>query len=277
MMDREFLDALDHCLDLLRRGTTLEECLARYPEFAQELRPLLESAVVLNRGTAVAPRPEARRRGRERVLAAAEQRSRRRSWMRALLWRPLLRPALMAGVALALLGAVAGGTTVAASQSVPGDPLYWVKGVREKVVTTLPRSEVARAELQVRLAEERGRELETLLARGRLVEAEALVSRMAEHLERSAHYISLVTRRPSPDVAMAPPPEAFRFAPLLRRLKSDQDYLMARLERALRQAPPSQRPAMQELVQRARGNYKAFMDFLEERERLYRSPRPDVR
>jgi len=35
--------ALEECLELLRQGVSLEECLARYPEDAGELEPLLRS------------------------------------------------------------------------------------------------------------------------------------------------------------------------------------------------------------------------------------------
>ena len=38
--------ALQECLELLRQGLTLEECLTRYPEDAAELEPLLRTAQV---------------------------------------------------------------------------------------------------------------------------------------------------------------------------------------------------------------------------------------
>ena len=33
----------EECLELLSQGVSLEECLARYPEYARELEPLLRS------------------------------------------------------------------------------------------------------------------------------------------------------------------------------------------------------------------------------------------
>jgi len=122
-MKRDFDHALDECLALLaERGATLEECLARYPEHAEELRPLLEMALTLFDTPRPAARPAAFAAGKERMLQALAEKKRRQAssvsrprspgWIAALLgrgegrpgYRPsALRWALTAATALVLL------------------------------------------------------------------------------------------------------------------------------------------------------------------------------
>ncbi len=67
---RQFEDALDQCVSRLLAGESLDACLARYPEMREELRPLLEVAAVLAETPASAPAPEAKARGRQRLMDA---------------------------------------------------------------------------------------------------------------------------------------------------------------------------------------------------------------
>lgn len=80
MAERELKEALDECLTLLmEEQVTLEGCLSRYPEQADELRPLLEVAVKVRRAEPPSPRPAAMAVGRERMLQAVAARERRRA------------------------------------------------------------------------------------------------------------------------------------------------------------------------------------------------------
>ena len=61
-----FEDSLNDCLDRMQRGETLEACLARYPEHADDLRALLQVGQILR----VSPPPlssAARREGNFRI------------------------------------------------------------------------------------------------------------------------------------------------------------------------------------------------------------------
>ena len=71
-----FEEALAECLASLERGRSVEECLARYPELARELEPLLRTALGLQRTYTVGPRPSFQRAARQRFLAAARRRPR---------------------------------------------------------------------------------------------------------------------------------------------------------------------------------------------------------
>jgi hypothetical protein len=132
MAERELRDALDKCLTLLtEERVTLEGCLARYPEQAAELRPLLEMAMAVRQVAPPEPSPVAVAAGRERMLQAVAARERQRErrearaaaslvglWARveallgdlrrALAERPALAPGWAAAAAVLLLLLVGG-------------------------------------------------------------------------------------------------------------------------------------------------------------------------
>ncbi len=65
---------LDRCLDDMRLGgATIEECLARYREHANELRPLLELAARLERANNVHPTREFKARLRKQIREEPEE------------------------------------------------------------------------------------------------------------------------------------------------------------------------------------------------------------
>jgi hypothetical protein len=140
---RHDLDAaLDQCLTWLRTGMDIESCLGRYPEYAAELRPLLELAVDLARVRVPASAVGVRAAGQRRMVAILAQKQQRLArvhpaarFARQMLWslvpgRPgSLRSAWqLAAVMLTILFLASGWMTVAASaDSLPGDVLYPVK------------------------------------------------------------------------------------------------------------------------------------------------------
>jgi len=67
-MAERFENMLDQCLEGLRQGESLEQCLARYPEQAAELAPLLRVAMASQKASsAVKPRPECKARARSEI------------------------------------------------------------------------------------------------------------------------------------------------------------------------------------------------------------------
>ena len=97
-MDQDLDHVLDESLTLLREGrATLEECLARYPEHAAELRPLLGLALQVHRLPKPTARPAAFAAGKQRMLQALAEKKRRQA-------RPSSRPARWLS---GLLGAIA--------------------------------------------------------------------------------------------------------------------------------------------------------------------------
>jgi hypothetical protein len=76
-------DALAACLDDLDQGASPAQCLARFPEHAAELAPLLRIAARAQAQPLPVLSPTARVRGRERMHAALAQRAAGSGWLRA--------------------------------------------------------------------------------------------------------------------------------------------------------------------------------------------------
>ncbi len=170
MRRRRLRAALDDCLRSLERGESLESCLARYPDLAAELRPLLRTAIVLRQMGEITPRPEAQ-------AATWLRFSRRAAQMRAARMRRQWRWLAPAAIAASLIAAVVLGlalTVMAASRSLPGDPLYRVKLLSEEAQVLLTWDREARARLLLEQADRRVAELERVSAERGEVPAEAL-------------------------------------------------------------------------------------------------------
>jgi len=129
-------DALDRCVDMMRQGASIDECLRRYPQYADALRPQLEAARTLG---VAQPRAQAdaaaEARGRARLLGAVADARRLPPVaeptmgfvppLRALFSRfgrlavvPYALPAVMA---MLLLGGAAFGVAAATGNSGPGN------------------------------------------------------------------------------------------------------------------------------------------------------------
>jgi hypothetical protein len=163
-MDNNFEIKLIECLDLLESGEPIEQILARYPDDAVVLRPLLETAVALP-ALRFEPSPTAQARSRRAFLNRAAE---LRPAPLRFLGLPLRLGALAAAfvLALTLLG---GGAVTASGAALPGDPLYGVKRAVERAQIVLaPNDDTLLREFEQRRREEVG----ALLAADRLAEVE---------------------------------------------------------------------------------------------------------
>ena len=75
---------LDECVDRINRGEELKDCLASYPEHAEELEPLLRAMLDTQTAYTFTPSPTAKREARQRFNAALEELVRRREEKRVL-------------------------------------------------------------------------------------------------------------------------------------------------------------------------------------------------
>ena len=149
-----FDDVLAVCLDALDGGQGVAELLARYPEHAQELEPLLESAVWFGgQAAVVAPRPGFVKASRARLvekIAAPPAATGIWSQLFAGLgsgWRMALQAAVVL-VMLACLVVGSSGIAYASQNALPGDALYPVKlglGTRGAMVDARPTGRAAPA------------------------------------------------------------------------------------------------------------------------------------
>ena len=184
-MAKRFRDILDDCIDRVLQGESMEQCLARYPEQAAELEPLLRVALSARKtSSAVEPRPDFKARVRHEVQSQLRSKGRKPEPKRAPVLHSMPRWA-MAAVTLVFVVLLAGTTTVAASSgSLPGDTLYPVKTATEQVQMRLTFSKAAKAKLQASLAERRVREIALLAPKGRTAKVEALTAQFEAHLEK---------------------------------------------------------------------------------------------
>ena len=224
-MSQEFSEALNDCLDRLVKGEDIHGCLRRYPELAGELEPLLHVALAtINAAEEVKPDPQARARNFLRFSEAVQQRSARPksrvSWFQ-FRWLPVARPIAVGLASILVFVMGAGVATAASSESVPGEPLYWVKTTKENVEGRLPRSDDGRANFEAGLAQVRGNELSKLIERGQFTRADIIRRRMNDHLSRSARYAGVT-------VSVSPVEMPFRSPSLIGHVKSDR--LVKRLE-----------------------------------------------
>lgn len=141
-----FDEALNDCIERMAQGETLESCLARHPQQAQDLRPLLQVGQMLRSAPPVmSAQAFSRGRTRLRQAALANDTAPARRWLPRLAWP------LGAAAALLLVVWVVG----AAWNSAPGQWLYPVRQLGETAALRLSTDPVARADQHLRQAEQR--------------------------------------------------------------------------------------------------------------------------
>jgi hypothetical protein len=165
-MNEKFEAKVIDCLDALEQGDSIEAILARYPQDAHALRPILETAVSLTQLN-VQPMLSAQAKSRDRFLAEAAALRQRRPrtipfWIRL---RQIMAPVTALAAILIFLGV---GLISASSTAVPGDALYTTKLVVEDIRQALTLETTARLDLIEAQKEERLSEVRTLLLAGRV-------------------------------------------------------------------------------------------------------------
>ncbi|MFB3052686.1 MAG: DUF5666 domain-containing protein [Dehalococcoidia bacterium] len=170
-MDRGFAAALDECLSAMSVGEGLEECLARYPQYAEELRTHLPLAQRLTKTPRHQPRAAVQEAAWQRFRSQAED---MRLGRRAPLSFAWLRPLAIAAVlVLAVVGA-AGGTAYASQDALPDSPLYRVKLFTEDARVWLTFDDSRKAELLLNQSNERTDEIMAMLRAGKPIPGNVL-------------------------------------------------------------------------------------------------------
>ena len=256
MKNSEFENILDECLDRLASGETLEQCLQSYPEQAAQLEPLLQMAQAVTKASAILPRAEFKARARYEFRSAlqAEATKRRQPLFRLRRWSV----ALMVVSILLLAG---GGTAAAASNSMPDSPLYPVKLAAEQVQLTLTPSDIGKARLCAVLADRRVAEIICMADKGDAQQVELATQRLDERLGMLAELASTEGEEGAPGVLMAPSAPAEEApaeggasaegkgrAELKRVVMCCADTNPAALRAALKEAPPSAKPALRRAI-----------------------------
>jgi hypothetical protein len=196
-MGRDFRTILDECLRELEAGQSLDAILARYPEEADQLRPLLLTAQNLKAMPISRPRSHVQQAGWQRFLGEAIALRRARQRRPAFgLWRPLAAAASLILVLFILGG---GATVYAASRSLPDSPLYPLKLATEEARLWFVFDEDDRAGILLDQSETRMTEIRKLVQQGKPVEGNVL-SAMRGRMTRATDIINKPGREaPDPD------------------------------------------------------------------------------
>lgn len=161
-------DALEFCLQEMGRGAEIESVLARFPEHAEELRPILKTAAKAQQMAVVSPDADVARRSRARVMQhAATLRESRVAPRRPRNVIPLFQR-LVISFGLAAFFLLSGNGLLSASASaLPGEQLYPVKRGWETIRLFFIFDSEARELLKDEFENERLHEVNELLSEGR--------------------------------------------------------------------------------------------------------------
>ncbi len=247
MVKKGFESLLDESLERLRKGENLEP-------LAEEIRPLLKLASRIQKVSV--PPTEAFVGDLEKRLvekAKALQRARRRSlWDRYL--TPIFSPgrarrwAAVWAVILALALASAG-TAIAAQSSIPGDPLYPVKRVTERLGLLVVRDPPGKTHLRLEFARRRMEEIEALDNRGEEVEESVLVE-LATETEGTLEEIEVA-------------PEGNR-EPLFEKMVDLTERQQEVLQRVQSRVPEQAKPALERALEVSRRGHERAREAIQQ-------------
>jgi uncharacterized membrane protein YgcG len=199
---------LEHCLQEVARTGDIEAVLRRYPQYASQLRPLLETATTVGCYYATVPEPPSGlAAGRARLLATATQ-QRARAQATAISTQgeriqhkmKLIFATRLVGAILAVVigtTAVGGGVVRAAGDSLPGDFIYPVKLTVENLRMDLARTPEAQVDLALQFAEERATEIQAIVEAGQPV-SEQVTARMEQHFQHALHQAAWAPEKEMP-------------------------------------------------------------------------------
>jgi Sigma-70, region 4/Domain of unknown function (DUF5666) len=181
-MNPNFDAALSECLDLMRQGNETEACLAHYPQFASELRPLLQLANRIRDVITPMPTGQARIAGRLRMLETLVEEHPQRLFTAPVSppravpavaqpgrkQPPYVRPVWRLAFAIAAVTILAAGGTLAASaDSLPGDMLYPVKLAAQQAQIALAFDADARSQREEQFNVQRRQDIQIAAQLGR--------------------------------------------------------------------------------------------------------------
>ena len=265
-MSDKFIEALNECLERLKRGESIQDCLRDNPTYAEELRPLLEVAISTMRAAeSAAPDPAAKARNFERFSQAAAVHAIRKPSPWRLRLRGLkfiARPVAIGAMCLALLVTGVGATTAASSEAVPGEALYWVKTTRENVESRMARSDESRANYEAKMAQVRGDEIQKLIERGHFTEANIAMGRMNSHLKKCARYAGISVTSNPVEMPFKPPAYVGREQAnkLGNRLENDRRVFVVRVESVIWALPPEKQGEAERMLRQTNLGYALLID-----------------
>jgi len=160
-------------LNEIEQGADVDTVLFRYPELADELRPILDASVKARKLSVPAPTQDVVRRNRARLLQhAAEMREAKAAPASRRIWSVPLRRALVSLMVVTILFVSGTELVRASSNTLPGDNLYPVKRTWEDVSLFFTFNRNERQALELEHENERLDELHELFTEGRSAEVD---------------------------------------------------------------------------------------------------------
>ena len=273
--DKKLNEILDNCLErVLVENETVDACLKSYPERADELKPLLKTALATRKvSLAIEPDPRFRALAKQRFLQEAREAAEKKSRPAFNIFRPRWATAVVS-ISLALLLAFSG-MVVTAGNSMPRDALYSVKLAMEQVMLTLSFSDEAKAETYIKLADRRIEEIIYLAEKG----DSELINETTRRLDQSLDKVTLLVSSwddgkaanstlsgdYQDEISVSAPVSAERLtadAELKQLLSSSAASNNAALARALAAAPDSVKAALSEAIASSIVGYQQALDAL---------------
>jgi hypothetical protein len=165
-------DVLEKCLLEIEQGADVDTVLFRYPEFADELRPILETSIKAKDMAVPAPSADIVRRNRAKILQHAAEMREAKVKPASRIWIASLRRLAVTLTVVLMLFVGGTGLVRAASNTIPGDDLYPVKRTWEDVLVLFTFNVQEREQLEFEHENERLDELDELFAEGRSVDVD---------------------------------------------------------------------------------------------------------
>ncbi len=177
-MDFNIEDILDDCIAEIRAGKTIEDTLNQYPQLADELRPLLNIAGKLNK----LPAPSVSANGLMHTMAVlSTQNANLKKRLQQRRITVFSKPVLIRIAAAIMIVFIVGWTAVTSSaQALPGDILYPVKLLTERVRFFLTVNHEDKAELRLTFSDERLKELVKKYGKNGAIDKNLLIAMLNE-------------------------------------------------------------------------------------------------
>ncbi|MFZ5810404.1 MAG: DUF5667 domain-containing protein [Chloroflexota bacterium] len=241
----DFEQALQDCLDQIQHGgKSMEEAMAAYPQYRQQLKPLLETAGWLeNRQPALSMTDEQAERSRQRLLRKITQENTRRPARKrlpAFEWAaPRLRLnavgalVLIVGILITALTAV---TALAAQPSLPGEILYPVKITVEQAQIALTIDPIRKSRLHLDFANRRLLEAEELSRLRRYEQIPPVLDEYGRQVDQAMSILKAQAQSPSQQTSTLTKELQLRLAQNIQQLTALEHTLPPQASPAARQA-----------------------------------------
>jgi len=194
MVFRRYESILAECIDAMHLGATVEDCLERYPQQANRLRPALLLAERVSQTPPAQVRPSAQAAGWKKIeKRLTELQSAKQpvmyvpSAIRGGNYMGWLKPVAISAIAILTVSAVGGGTVLAAQSAMPSSPLYRVKLAGEDVRVWFITDDTHKANVLLDQSRQRMEEINDTVKDGDAVPENALSA--MEDRNRSAFEI----------------------------------------------------------------------------------------